>query len=166
LNESLGIPPEHARKHLIPLQAEARRLTSIGVDIYQREQLMIPPAAQAWRLMKASAAADGIELQVVSAFRSVDYQETILRRKLEKGQSVEAILCVSAAPGYSEHHTGRALDLTTPGYPVLEEEFERSEAFRWLTRNAASFGFQMSYPRGNPHGVIFEPWHWAWRDSP
>ena len=45
---------------------------------------------------------------------------------------------------------------------VLEEEFERSDAFAWLTRRAGEFGFRMSYPRDNPHGVAYEPWHWAW----
>ena len=69
---------------------------------------------------------------------------------------------MSAAPGYSEHHSGRAVDLTTPGSPVLEEAFEESDAFAWLRRRAPEFGFRMSYPRDNPHRVAYEPWHWAW----
>ncbi len=109
-----------------------------------------------------SGRGDGIELQVVSAFRSVAYQLGILRRKIERGQSIEQILRFSAAPGYSEHHSGRALDLTTPGFAALEEEFERSPAFAWLKRNARQFGFQLSYPRGNRHGIAYEPWHWCW----
>jgi len=113
--------------------------------------------------MAAAAADDGVTLQVVSAFRSVAYQEEILRGKLGKGQRIEDILRVSAAPGYSEHHSGRAVDVTTPGYPVLEEIFEESEAFAWLARRAGAFGFHLSFPRGNPHGVAYEPWHWAWR---
>ena len=126
---------------------------------------MTPDAAEAWHKMKNSAASVSVCLQVVSAFRSVDYQLNILRRKLDQGQAIDDILRVSAAPGYSEHHSGRALDLTTPGCAVLEEEFEDSEAFNWLTEHAANFGFHMSFPRNNPHGVIFEPWHWAWRGS-
>ena len=123
---------------------------------------MTPDAAEAWHKMKDSAASVSVCLQVVSAFRSVDYQLNILRRKLDQGQAIDDILRVSAAPGYSEHHTGRALDLTTPGCAVLEEEFEQSDAFNWLQEHAADFGFHMSFPRDNPHGVIFEPWHWAW----
>lgn len=148
---------------LIPVQMEARGLVSIGLDIYQREQRMVPGAAAAWRSMRDAASGEGVELQVVSAYRSVGYQEGILRRKLENGQNIEEILRVSAAPGYSEHHSGRALDITTPAYLVLEEEFEHSEAFSWLTESAGGFGFYMSFPRGNPHGVAYEPWHWAWR---
>ena len=44
----------------------------------------------------------------------------------------------------------------------LEEEFERSPAFRWLQRNAMQYGFTLSYPRGNRHGIAYEPWHWCW----
>jgi D-alanyl-D-alanine carboxypeptidase len=163
LHRALGIPPDYAERHALTLQPEARTLASVGQDIYQREQRLLPGAAAAWRRLLQAAAEDGVELQLVSAFRPLDYQAGILRRKLDKGQSIADILRVSAAPGYSEHHSGRAVDLTTPGYPVLEEVFEESEAFAWLTRRAGEFGFRLSYPRGNPHGVAYEPWHWAWR---
>ena len=143
---------------------ESAGLLSIGPDIYQRDQRLLPGAAAAWRAMRDSAAREDVELQVVSAYRSVAYQEEIIRRKLENGQEIGNILQVSAAPGYSEHHTGRALDLTTPAYPVLEEEFEKSDAFKWLTDHAGKFGFRMSFPRENPHEVTYEPWHWAWWD--
>ena len=164
LHESLGIPMDYARVRNLPLCPEANDLCSIGADIFEREQRMIPQAAIAWRSMRTSAARDHIELQVVSAFRSVEYQEGILRRKLEKGQDISEILMVSAAPGFSEHHTGCALDLTTPGCAVLEEDFEQSNAFEWLMENAGRFDFSLSFPRDNPHGVAFEPWHWAWKD--
>jgi D-alanyl-D-alanine carboxypeptidase len=164
LHQALGIPAAYPRLRGLPLQPEARGLVSVGPDIYQRDQRLLPPAAAAWRAMAAAAAADGVELQLVSAFRPVDYQAGILRRKLDQGQSIDEILRVSAAPGYSEHHSGRAVDLTTPGCAVLEEEFEHSAAYAWLGRRAAEFGFHLSYPRGNPHGVAYEPWHWAWRE--
>jgi D-alanyl-D-alanine carboxypeptidase len=163
LHDSLGIPRDYGQTRRIPVRMEASGLASIGPDIYQREQRLVPAAAAAWRSMKDSASAEGVDLQVVSAYRSVEYQEGILRRKLENGQRIEEILRVSAAPGYSEHHTGRAVDITTPAYPVLEEEFEQSEAFSWLTESAGAYGFHMSFPRDNPHGVAYEPWHWAWR---
>jgi len=162
LHAALGIPADYADRHCVPLQMEARKLTLIGTDIYQREQRLISGAAAAWRMMKESAAKDGIELQLVSAFRSVEYQESILRNKLNNGLQLDDILKVSAAPGYSEHHTGRALDLTTPGCAVLEEEFEQTDAFDWLTAFAENFGFSLSYPRGNRFKLAYEPWHWAW----
>lgn len=69
---------------------------------------------------------DGVAVRIVSAFRSVDRQAEIVRDKLARGLSLEAILCVSAPPGYSEHHSGRAVDVTTEGMPPLEVEFEDS----------------------------------------
>ena len=161
--EELGIPPDYGATHQLRLQPEARDLESIGPDIYGREQNMKRRAAKQWKRMQATAEAGGIMLQAVSAFRSVDYQTELIRRKLSKGQSVEEILKVSAAPGYSEHHSGRAIDITTPGSEVLEEPFEKTAAFEWLGIHAGEFGFALSYPRHNPHGVAYEPWHWAWQ---
>jgi D-alanyl-D-alanine carboxypeptidase len=158
----LGVPADHARVRRLALVREPRELACIGRDILGRAQWLAPRAASAFERMRDAATADAVELQVVSAFRSADYQLGILRRKLERGQSIEEILRVSAAPGYSEHHSGRALDLTTPGFAVLEEEFERSPAFAWLVANAARFRFTLSYPRDNPHGIVYEPWHWCW----
>jgi len=107
-----------------------------------------------------------VELQIVSAFRSIEYQLGILQRKLDRGQTIAQILRVSAAPGYSEHHSGRALDITTPGFAALEEEFENSPAFAWLKKNGRRFGFRLSYPRRNPHGIAYEPWHWCFDAKP
>lgn len=159
----LGITQDYGRIHRIGLQPEASRLHSIGRDIYGREQHMLPAAARAWLSMRREAARDAIELQAVSAFRSVNYQAGIVRKKLDKGQALKDILAVSAAPGFSEHHSGRAIDITSPGYAVLEEEFEKSAAFEWLRAHASDFGYRMSFPRNNRHGVAYEPWHWAWR---
>jgi D-alanyl-D-alanine carboxypeptidase len=110
--------------------------------------------------MRRAARADDVVLEAISGYRSHDYQLGIFRRKLARGQSVEEILRVNAAPGFSEHHGGRALDISTPGEPAAEESFEATPAFDWLQRRAGDFGFVMSYPRGNPHGIDYEPWHW------
>ena len=165
LLDHLGIGRDYATTHQIPLQPEATRLTSIGLDVFEREQRKLPAAAAAWQSMQGAAAAERIEIQAVSAWRSVDYQAGIVQRKLDQGQSMKNILWVSAAPGFSEHHTGRAIDVTTPGFEVLEEVFEHSPAFEWLTHNACDFGFYLSFPRDNRHGVAFEPWHWAWNSG-
>ncbi|MEE8495334.1 MAG: M15 family metallopeptidase [Xanthomonadales bacterium] len=159
----LGIPPDYGHIHKLPLQTEAARLKSIGNDVHGREQEMLPEAADAWLAMWKKASDHGIELQPVSAFRSVEYQSGILQKKLDKGLNIKNILEVSAAPGYSEHHSGRAVDITTPGYAALEEEFEHSAAFKWLCEHAPDFGFSLSFARDNRHGVVYEPWHWAWQ---
>ena len=106
----------------------------------------------------------GITLLLVSGFRSVDYQARLIRKKINAGQSLGDILAVNAAPGHSEHHTGCAVDIATPGSRPLTEEFEDSPAFAWLQAHAASYGFAMSYPRNNAAGFVYEPWHWARQD--
>lgn len=144
------------------LQREPSALASIGKDIHGREQWLQPRAARALARMDAAARRDAVELQVVSGFRSIEYQLGILQRKLARGLSMHDILRSSAAPGYSEHHSGRCIDFTTPGSAPLEEGFEASAAFAWLLHHASRHGFSLSYPRDNVHGIAYEPWHWCW----
>ena len=159
---ALGVPRNHARARHLRLQCEPARLVSIGTDIYGRAQWLQPRAAGALADLRQAAQRDGVVLEIVSAFRSIEYQLGIVQRKLARGQSMDAILRVSAAPGYSEHHTGRCVDFTTPASSPLEEVFDQSPAFAWLTQHAATFGFALSYPRDNPHAMAYEPWHWCW----
>jgi D-alanyl-D-alanine carboxypeptidase len=119
-----------------------------------------PSAMSAWKRMKKAARIEGIRLYIVSAFRSITRQSEIIERKRRNGISEKEIFRVNALPGFSEHHTGRALDLNTPGSPELKEAFEDSPAFRWLMQNASRFGFRLSYPRENKYGISYEPWHW------
>ena len=157
----LGIPSSYSDDRGIPAHEEPDDLVSIGLDIFERPQSLSQQTADQWCAMQLAASEDDVELLVVSAFRSVDYQTSIIRRKIQEGQSIEFILRTNAAPGYSEHHSGRALDLTASNCTPLSEEFERTEAFQWLTENASRFGFTLSYPRDNEHGMIYEPWHWC-----
>lgn len=160
--ESLGIPATYSATCGLPLQQECAALVDTELDVFGRQPKLDAHAFAAWTAMKDAAADAGIVLQLVSAFRSVTYQRDLIQRKLARGDSIAAILTVNAAPGYSEHHSGRALDIGTPGYEHLEIEFERSPAFAWLTANATAFGFRMSFPRDNPYGVQYEPWHWCY----
>lgn len=162
----LGVPRNYADMRKLHRVAEPAHLVSIGgIDALGFEQRLTPAAARAWSRMREAAARDGVELRAVSTFRSIEVQLAILRGKLARGQTIDRILHVSAAPGFSEHHSGRAIDVTTPGYAPLEEEFERSPAFAWLSKNAPRYRFTLSYPRGNPHGFAYEPWHWCWQDD-
>lgn len=160
---TLGLAAEdyQAATGLSPVP-EPEWLVLAGRDRWRRPLWLHPHAARAWLRMQAAAAADGIVLQAISGYRSHDYQLGIFARKRARGLDLAAILAVNAAPGFSEHHGGCALDLGTPGDAPAEESFERTAAFAWLCRHAADFGFRMSYPRGNPHGITYEPWHWCW----
>lgn len=159
----LGIAPALIAARALEICEEASELVSIGPDFLGREQRLAPAAAAAWLRMQAAAARAGIELIPVSAFRSFARQTEILQGKLDAGQDCAQILRVSAPPGYSEHHTGHALDIGTPDSETLADSFGNTPAFEWLQAHAADFGFHLSYPRNNPQGFAYEPWHWRHR---
>ncbi|ROH93237.1 D-alanyl-D-alanine carboxypeptidase family protein [Stagnimonas aquatica] len=156
----LGLPASLFADRPLRLIAEARRLTPVGLGTDGRDKLLTPGAARAWRSLRAAAAGDGVELLLISGFRSVDYQAALIRAKLARGLSAEEVLRINAPPGYSEHHSGRAVDIGCTGTAALDEAFETTPAYDWLRRHAAEHGFRMSYPRGNRQGYLYEPWHW------
>jgi len=158
--KGLGIPVGDPERRGFVSQPEATELVTARVLKDGRELRLVPAAAAAWQALAAAAEAEEVTLLLISGFRSLEHQHQILAKKLAAGQTLEEILRVNAAPGYSEHHTGRAVDIGTPGCPPLEEVFEDTAAFAWLARNAGAAGFHLTYPRGNPQGVIYEPWHW------
>jgi D-alanyl-D-alanine carboxypeptidase len=160
---ALGIPADYGASRGMPVQAEASGLVSIGVNPDGREILLSPPAAEAWAAMRDVAAASGIALVAISGFRSIERQAELIRAKLAAGESIDAILQTVAAPGYSEHHSGRAVDIGAPGEPQLTEDFELTPGFRWLRAHAHHHGFHLTYPRGNAYGIAYEPWHWCHR---
>jgi D-alanyl-D-alanine carboxypeptidase len=159
--ERLGLPPDYAERFLLKPIAEADALVEIGQDIHGRVQRLLPETATAWAAMVAAAHADGIKLEVVSAYRSIDYQAGLIEKKIAQGLGLDEILKASAAPGFSEHHSGRAVDITTPNTPALEQGFAHTQAYAWLKTHAQAFEFVESYGPNNRHGLIWEPWHWA-----
>lgn len=149
----------------LQLVAEPSTLGYAGLDCYQRPLWLTRSAGRAWLRMRTAAWHEGVTLQAISGYRSHDYQLGIFRRKFARGLGIADILAVNAAPGYSEHHSGRALDIGTADSPPAEESFETTRAFSWLVQHAGNFGFQLSYPRGNRHGIVYEPWHWCWHHA-
>jgi len=165
LHKELGIPADYVSATDLPSYSQTDDLVEVGPNLVGRMQRLTPTAAAKWQQMVDAAADDGIRLLIVSGYRSFAYQADLIRNKLDKGQSIEKILKVNAAPGYSQHHTGEAIDIASPGSRPLTEEFEDSDAFAWLTGNAQSHDFSMTYPRDNVHGIVYEPWHWALFES-
>lgn len=164
--QALGLDAgNYATSTGLALVAEPRRLVFSGLDRWNRALWLHTDAARGWLRLRDAAQADGIVLEAISGYRSHDYQLGIFARKLARGQTIEDILAVNAAPGFSEHHSGLALDIGTLGEPPAEESFEATPAFAWLHDHAAAHGFHMSYPRDNPHGIVYEPWHWRFSDE-
>ncbi len=160
---TLGLDDTYAKRTGLSMVAEPVQLELAGFDRYWRPLWLHPHASRAWMQMRDAALNDDVVLEAISGYRSHDYQLGIFNRKRVRGQTLDEILAVNAAPGYSEHHSGRAIDISAPDEPAADESFEHTAAFAWLAEHAGDHGFAMSYPRGNPHGIVYEPWHWCWR---
>lgn len=162
IHRELGIPANYGIKHRLRTVREPQERVSVGLDIFDRDTELSIEAADAWKTMKADARWHDIDLRLVSGFRSLDYQAELIRKKLDANQTIERILRVTAAPGYSEHHSGCAIDLTAPGITPLTQEFSMSRAYEWLKSQARLYGFRESFPNRNRHGLEWEPWHWCY----
>lgn len=162
----LGIPADYGLSRNLPRQPEAAALVQAAIAPDDgKPVLLTAETAAAWQAMERAAAADGVTLWPLSGFRSIGRQTELIRHKLAAGERITDILHMVAAPGYSEHHSGRALDIGSPDQPTLSENFAATAAYRWLVARARGFGFHLSYPQGNPYGITSEPWHWCWRPS-
>ncbi|MCE9623972.1 MAG: transglycosylase domain-containing protein [Deltaproteobacteria bacterium] len=131
---------------------------------YGNRTYWIPqPAYDPVQSLLAKAHADGIPLIVTSAYRGSGYQHYLLLAFLRQDT-----YCLSktfqriALPEESEHS---CVDFPAIDFGILGGEdvpFEQTETYRWLQKNAPQAGFHLSYPRDNPAGMAFEPWHWRW----
>lgn len=142
--------PEASESELMPITADGR--------IKMRKA-----AAQRYQAMTQAARREGVILVPISGFRSVKQQEQLFFDVgAQRNQTPSQRAALSAPPGHSEHHTGYAVDIGDGAVPAtnLQTNFENTKAFNWLQANAARFGFEMSFPKDNPQGVSYEPWHW------
>lgn len=94
--------------------------------------------ARAFRKMALAAKKAGIEMLIRSGFRSNDAQRALYAR-FRKGWGN-----LAARPGFSNHQSGKAVDIVIEDYKVYD----------WLKRNAAKFGFKRTVRR--------EAWHWEY----
>ena len=107
--------------------------------------------------MLVTAENDGINLRVISAYRSFGAQSELKSSYLMTfGTGANKF---SADQGYSEHQLGTALDFTTAEIGASFTIFDKTTAYQWLLNNAYKYGFILSYPEGNQY-YQFEPWHW------
>ncbi len=117
--------------------------------------------------MRDEAKKDGIYLVFLSGYRSINLQNEIFYSlKSFRNQDAAERARVSAPPGYSEHSTGFAIDIgdATQRETDFEAEFENTDAFKWLIKNAAKFHFKLSFTKDNKY-IDYEPWHWRYEGS-
>ena len=122
--------------------------------------------------MVAAAEADGISLIPVSGYRSLSRQKTNFTRKIDyysslgysKAEATRLAAKIVLMPGTSEHNAGLAMDFGTNGNYTFDENFANTDAFRWLSENAADYGFILRYEEDTQDitMVTYEPWHWRY----
>ena len=117
--------------------------------------------------MRKEARKAGVYLVFLSGYRSINLQNDIFfSLKSIRNQEAAERARVSAPPGYSEHSTGFAIDFgdATKRETDFETEFENTDAFKWLIKNAAKFHFKLSFNKNNKY-IDYEPWHWRYEGS-
>lgn len=154
-------------------------LEAVGAEAVHRD------VADAWRSLVRAAATAGHDLVLVSGFRSIHDQQHIFVDELEAegierigrpytaeeieggdaDAAIDDVLRFHSIPGYSKHHTGHAIDLTTAGDDLID--FADTAAFAWISadnyRNAKLHGFVPSYPPGaGRQGPQPERWEYVW----
>lgn len=102
-----------------------------------------------------------VHLMVNSSYRSYEDQEEIYNEF--KKVSLKYADSYAARPGYSEHQTGLAIDITSLEHPTANE-FKESEEYKWLKENCHKYGFVLRYPEGKEHitGYSTESWHFRY----
>ena len=151
VNKLRGLPSDYAPDDLVELETNAAE----GTHRLREE------AAEATEALFAAAAEDGIDLTVISSYRSYAYQQELYDNYVSQYGS-EHTNEMSARPGHSEHQTGLALDVDTPGGEhSLSTSFGDTEAGQWVADHAHEYGFVIRYPQDQDDitGFSYEPWH-------
>jgi D-alanyl-D-alanine carboxypeptidase len=138
---------------------------SVGDDVEVEKK-----AYEAYLQLKEALEAEGVYVDLDSARRSVAKQQEIMDRFTEEYGADYAAKTV-ATPGYSEHHTGLALDLylIIDGKDVIENEdmIQYPEIWEKIHAKLADYGFILRYLEGSEHitGYGYEPWHIRYLDN-
>ncbi|MBQ5327789.1 MAG: M15 family metallopeptidase [Oscillospiraceae bacterium] len=149
---------------------------TLELETVQGNYKMDIKAAESARNLLEAAAEAGFNMQLCSAYRTIERSAYLYERKVnqyigygysEEDAKVEAARWV-APPGTSEHHTGLAMDLVSAEYwgyySDLEHAYEEFDSFEWMYEHCAEFGFILRYPKDKQDitGITYEPWHYRY----
>lgn len=131
-------------------------------NLIETEGLIINKEAyEAYKLMQKKMMEENLKIRIISAYRTYDYQENLYNNYLKK-EKQSIVDTYSARPGYSEHHTGLAIDVDNGqlGY----NKFYLTKEFQWMQDNAHKYGFILRYPKDKEEitGYSYEPWHYRY----
>lgn len=152
VNKHYKIPDNYQPENLVPVDDEKYGYWNmIRADVYEE-----------FKKMSADAQKDNVTLFIASPYRSYNDQK-ILYNSYVANDGVKKADTYSARPGYSEHHTGLAMDLI-PEFGLELDTFENSDGFKWMQENGYKYGFILRYPKDKEYitGYMYEPWHYRY----
>ena len=132
-----------------------------NVYSYGENQKLRKNAYDAFISMFNDAKKENITLIVNSSYRSYQDQEETYNN-YSTWYSKEEADKIAARPGFSEHQTGLTIDIMT--YGSNRNNFEETDAFKWLENNAYKYGFILRYPKDKEYltGYSYESWHYRY----
>lgn len=159
VNKEFSLPEQYAPEDLVRPKVPF----SFG-DLDIEKSYMRKEAAEHLELLFKAAEKANIEIFAVSGYRSYDRQVDVFAAKASQ-VGEQAAATVVAVPGFSEHQTGLAMDISSRSINLeLIEKFEETKEGIWLADNAYKFGFILRYPKGKEDitGYQYEPWHFRY----
>ncbi len=103
---------------------------------------------------------DGV--MVNAGYRTLEYQQELYDADLKSTGSDTSTLV--AMPGYSEHHTGLAIDFTVVENGKYDQSKINQGDYLWIYENSYKYGFVNRYPEGKQSLTMIdnEPWHFRY----
>lgn len=134
-------------------------------QIYQQNRIHSKNVLPDLEGMILAARKDGVNLRVVSAFRSYHHQKNLWQRKWRRTSGndkarLQAVLRYSSPPAFSRHHWGSDVDLNSLKLTYWASA-DGKKTQRWLQKNARKFGFCQVYSQRCKSGHREEKWHWS-----
>lgn len=142
----------YAPKDLISLEKNSL------FDLNKAGMKIRPEAYSALNEMAQAALNEGIRLLVSSAYRSYSYQENLFNYWVSV-DGLEEAERESARPGTSQHQLGTAVD-----FGSISDDFDKTQMGQWIYKNAADYGWSLSFPKGyeDVTGYRWECWHFRY----
>ena len=150
------------KKHTVPSSYVPKDLVSLKknslFDLNKAGMKIRPEAYSALNEMAQAALNDGIRLLVSSAYRSYSYQENLFNYWVSV-DGLEQAERESARAGTSQHQLGTAVD-----FGSISDDFDKTQMGQWVYKNAANYGWSLSFPKGyeDVTGYRWECWHFRY----
>lgn len=158
LHDYLDVTTLVNKYNKLPDNYEIDDLVTLDKEYSSRGEKIREIAYKDLKIMFDKAREDGINLNVISGYRTSEKQNTLFNNSVKKN-GIEHALMYSAKMGHSEHQLGLAIDINT-----TQESFKNTNEYKWLKNNSYKYGFIERYKENkeNITGFAYEPWHYRY----